>query len=279
MINRIDLQYFLELAQTLHVSRASERLGVTQPTLSYALKRIETDLKAQLFVRTKKGLELTSSGEKLLNEASELIALWDRVLTSVSEDVHEVSGRIRLGCHTAVAQYSLPELLPQILKSHPKLEFDLQHGLSRHMTEQVIASKLDAAIVVNPVQHPDLVIKELLRDQMTLWRVKGCLNPDVLLLEPSLTQTQDILAKLKKHRTQFQRTVTSPSLEVLAQLLASGAGYAVLPERVIRAFHIERFEKVPNAPSFNDRICLIYKREFTRTQRGKVFVKAAAELR
>lgn len=278
MINQSDIKYFIEVAKTQHVSRAAERLGVTQPALTYCLKRLEAETGSALFIRSKRGVTLTSAGEKLYLQSQALIEQWDRVMASVKEDALEVSGRIRLGCHSAVAQYTLPHLLPQLLKENPKLEFDIHHGLSRHMTEAVISSKLDVAFAVNPVAHPDLIIKEICRDDVGLWRAKGCENNDVLLTEPSLMQTQDILKKMKKKGIHFKRTVESSSLEVLAQLVSAGAGYAILPERVVKAIAHEKVERVRESPVFHDRTCLVYKREFTLNQRGKTFVKAALVL-
>ncbi len=278
MINQSDLKYFVEVAKTQHVSRAAERLGVTQPALTYCLKRLEATTGLALFVRSKRGVTLTSAGEKLLLQSQQLIEQWDRVMAAVKEDATEVSGRIRLGCHSAVAQYTLPDLLPQLLKDNPKLEFEIQHGLSRHMTELVISSKIDVAFAVNPVAHPDLIIKEICRDEVSLWRAKACMNPNVLLVEPSLMQTQDILRKMKKRGFDFKRTVESSSLEVLAQLVSAGAGCAILPERVVKAIAHEKIERVREAPVFNDRTCLVYKREFTLNQRGKAFVKAVLVL-
>ncbi len=275
MINQSDLRYFVEVAKTQHVSRAAERLGVTQPALSYCLKRLEAETGSALFIRSKQGVTLTSAGEKLFSQSQALLEQWERVLASVNEDTTEVAGKIRLGCHSAVAQYTLPDLLPQLLKENPKLEFEIHHGLSRHMTEAVISSKLDVAFAVNPVAHPDLIIKEICRDEVGLWRAKGCMNPDVLLTEPSLIQTQDILKKMKKRGIHFKRTVESSSLEVLAQLVSSGAGYAILPERVVKAVAHEKVERVRESPVFHDRTCLVYKREFTLNKRGKAFIQAA----
>ncbi len=177
MINQTDLKYFLELSKSLHVSRAAERLGVTQPTLSHCLKRIEAETKTQLFIRSKKGITLTDSGRRLAERATELILKWDEVLLSAQNEVQKVAGVIRFGCHSAVAQYTLPFFLPDLLKRYPDLTFQFSHGLSRHMAEDVISQKLDAAFVVNPVAHPDLIIKDLSKDRVTLWKAKTCANP------------------------------------------------------------------------------------------------------
>jgi DNA-binding transcriptional LysR family regulator len=277
MIHPEALKYFLELAKTLHMSRAADRLGVTQPTLSHSLKRLEDQVGQPLFLRSKKGLQLTTAGERLREKAQDLLHSWEAVLTSVQDEVSEVKGRLRLGCHTAVAEYTLPLFLPEFLKEYPEVKLTLQHGLSRHMTEMVVSSQLDVAIAVNPQEHPDLVIKELTRDKVTVWIPKGCANMDLLLVEPHLLQSQDILSKLGKKGLHFARTLESASLEVLAQLMNAGTGCAILPERVVRAFSDVKVQAMKDAPVFEDRICVVYKPEFRKIKRGEVFLRALAK--
>jgi DNA-binding transcriptional LysR family regulator len=273
MINQTDLKYFLELSRSLHVTRAAERLGVTQPTLSHCLKRMERETKTPLFIRTKKGLTVTHAGQRLAEQANELIQKWDEVLLSAQNEVQRVAGLIRFGCHSAVAQYTLPLFLAKFLKNYPEINFHFFHGLSRHLAEDVISQKLDAAFVVNPIAYPDLIIKEILKDRVTLWKSKQCLNQDVLILEPSLLQTQDLLRKLQKKSIYFSRVIESSSLEVISQLVASGVGCGILPERVIKAVSDQQIQSIKDAPEFYDRICLIYKSEFRKSMRGQALIE------
>lgn len=271
MINQTDLKYFLEVAKTLHLTRASERLGISQPALSHCLKRIEFETEVSLFVRSKKGVTLTKAGERLAESAKDLIQRWEQVLLKAQSEVHEVAGTIRVGCHSAVAQYTLPVFLPSFLKDFPEISLELSHGLSRHMVEEVLSDKVDVAIAVNPSSHLDLIIKEVLKDTVGLWHSRDCKNRDVLILEPSLLQTQDLLRQLNKANFKFSRFIESPSLEVIAQLVASGAGYGILPERVAKAFGGSGMVKTSQSPEYHDKICLVYKREFAKTERGKAF--------
>ncbi len=276
MINQTDLKYFLELSRTLHVSRAAERLGITQPALSHCLKRIEQETKLALFIRTKKGLFLTDAGRRLSDRAEELIQKWDDVLLAAQNEVQKVAGLIRFGCHSAVAQYTLPLFLAEFLKQYPELTLQLSHGLSRHMSEDVISQKLDAAFVVNPVPHLDLIIKEISRDRVTIWKSKNCINRDVLIVEPSLLQTQDLQRKLQKKNIHFSRIIESSSLEVIAQLVINGVGCGILPERVVKAFGEHQIQSLKDAPEFHDRMCLVYKSEFRKSRRGQALIETVA---
>lgn len=278
MFSPTELEYFIEIAGTAHLSRAAERLGVTQPALSHCVKRMEESLGTPLLIRSKKGVKLTDAGNRLLREANQMKLQWKNLKQSILNEVEQPQGLIRLGCHSAVAQYTLPNFLPKFLASYPDIQIHLNHGLSRHMTEMVISDQLDVAIVVNPVRHDDLILKEFCTDEVTLWKSNGCLNSDLLILNPDLFQTQDILKRLSKRGLTFKRTIESTSLEVIAHLLHAKTGLAILPHRVIESLNgkgANKISSVKNAPVFKDRIYLAYKQTFRQTERGRVFLSAA----
>lgn len=277
MISSADLRYFVALAQIKHMSRAAEKLGITQPALSHCISRVEVELNTTLFLRSKKGVELTPAGKRLYTQSRLLQQQWQRVVNSVHDEVDAPQGHIQLGIHSAVAQYALPLFLPEFLKQNPRINVQLHHDLSRHLTSDVIAGKIDVAIVVNPVAHPDLVIRDLCKDEVTIWRPKHCQNSNLLLIEPHLLQTQDILSKLGKKKIVFSQVVESSSLELIAQLLSAGTGYAVLPKRIVQEFCGNHVETVKGAPVFHDRICVVFKTEFKSLRRGQVFLEALKE--
>ena len=261
-----DLTYFVEIAQVENFSRASERLGVSQPTLSLAMKRLEENIGAQLFVRTKSGVHLTPCGRSLLAKARFLMQEWERTREQSVEAQDEVRGEIRLGCHVSVALYSLSLFLPKLLKQHPQLEVKLVHDLSRHIMESVISLKLDLGVVINPVRHPDLVCKKLCDDEVTLWKLRGQKEvPSVLICDPELLQTQDLQKRLKKTKLNFLRTLSSSSLEVISDLTSSGVGVGILPSRLVQKL-APKLERVAEAPSFKDELYLIYRVENRRVR-------------
>lgn len=141
------------------------------------------------------------------------------------------------------------------------------------MSEEVISGISDIAFVVNPTNHPDLIIKELTKDRITIWKSKNCKNPDVLIIEPGLLQTQNLLHKLEKKDFKFSRIVESSSLEVISQLVNCGAGCALLPEQVIKAIADSNVQHVKDSPEFIDRISLIYKHEFRKLKCGQALIE------
>ena len=88
-----DLSYFIEVSQTLNVSRAAERLGISQPTLSLAIQRLEKNLGANLLIRTKSGVHLTHAGTKLVAQARVLALEWEKIREDALRDENEIRGR------------------------------------------------------------------------------------------------------------------------------------------------------------------------------------------
>ncbi len=262
-----DIRYFSVVSETLNFTRASEKLGITQPTLSYAIKRLENELGGELFIRLKNGVRHTELGEAFLDQAGKVLFEWEQAKKIAVDQKSTVSGTFSLGMHTSVALYSMEHFLPELTKKYPQLEFEFQHGLSREMTEQVVSWKLDFGLVVNPKPHPDLVIKEICKDRVTLFKKAKAKNK--LIIDPNLIQVASIMKKIKKD--QYDGFITSPDLEVIAKLTALGEGTGVLPTRVAAKF--KNISPLSGAPDFHDKICLVYRVEKQKSLAAKKIIE------
>lgn len=267
MPSNSDLTYFLEVVATSNLSRAAERLGISQPSLSLAMQRLEHAVGTPLFNRSTKGVSLTPAGHQVFAHTKSLLEKWDQVRNEALASHQNIQGRFTLGCHPSVALYSLPGFMGRLLEDHPKLEVQLFHDHSRKITEQVVQMKIDIGIVVNPVRHPDLIIHKLCDDEVTFWvgrghrRIQNTEEGDgVLICDPELLQSQDLLKRMKKVGFHFARTISSSSLEVITELTASGTGVGIIPGRVA-ATAFKPLQKIPQAPIFRDEICLLYRIE------------------
>ncbi|MBY0371568.1 LysR family transcriptional regulator [bacterium] len=279
-----ELKYFVEVANTLNFSRAAERLGITQPALSQAVQRLEKSVGGALFVRTRTGVQLTRSGTKLYARGRQLLTQWEDLVRETQRDESELRGTYSVGCHPSVALYTLGKTLPELLTAHPDLSFSLTHDLSRKITERVIGFGLDFGIVINPVRHPGLVIRKLGGDTVRLWTREDPTplqrlgsGQEVLICDPELSQTQDIHRRLGSRGTVFQRQIASSNLEVIASLVASGAGIGVLPGRVANRIAEYRLTPVEgDLPTYADTVCLIYRSDTHGTVAAKQLARALA---
>ncbi len=262
-----ELTYFLEIANTHNFSRAASQLGISQPSISLAIKRLEETIGTNLFIRHKQGVTLTPAGKKLYQQIKVLFDDWDNIRLETIASHQDVRGEITLGCHTTVALY-FHGFLPQLLEKHPKLTFTLKHDISQNITDQVIDSLIDIAIVNNPLKHPDLIIRKLKDFEFTFWKGHGLratqdIHSDqlVIVCDPNIARTSFLLKKWKNKNLKSARIVNSNSLEIVANLTAAGCGIGILPSCFAQLIYQGQLEQIPDAPICYDGLYLIYRKE------------------
>jgi LysR family transcriptional regulator, cell division regulator len=233
-----ELSYFLEVAATKNISRASERLGISQPSLSMAIKRLEEHMGTALLIRQTSGVRLTKAGERFQAKAQILLEQWQTTLKHMKREESEITGCYSLGAHVSVAQGRLSRTLAALLAQYPALEFKLKHDLSRRITEQVINFSLDFGVVVNPIEHPDLVIRRLYSDNVRFYvhadYHETHLTLSHLCYDPDLLQSRILLKQARQVGLNFDRYLASSSLEIIATMCAQGVGVAILPDSVAK---------------------------------------------
>lgn len=258
-----ELDYFTTLAEVLNFSRAAERIGISQPSLSASIKKLERAVGVELFFRDKHKVKLTIAGTRFLTHAKAMQQLWQASKASCYAAENEVQGRVILGCHVSLALCLLPSALSALIAAHPQLTLELKHDLSRRITAEVIGLTMDVGLVVNPVLHPDLIIRKLADDAFTCWISKDCVagNEKVIVCDPNLLQTQAILKQLSQVGMAYDRVLPSNNLELILALVKAGAGVGILPGSVVSTLPRGQLTKLPEAPYFKDEICVIYRHE------------------
>lgn len=280
-----ELTYFLEVANTENLSRAAERLGISQPALTLAMKRLEQSFGQPVLIRGKTGVKLTRAGLQLVGSARSLLEEWNKIKARAEKDEEEIHGVYSIGCHPSVALYTVPSYLKKLLNSYGALELKFTHDLSRKITEEVISNRLDYGIVVNPAPHPDLIIKNMLTDEVTFWVSKKPTplqdpksDSAVLICDPDLLQTQSLMKQLNRKGFRFQRTVTTSNLEVVTSMVTSGAGVGVLPGRVATHRKSDQLKILSTSlPKFQDKICLVYRADVQKSKASREIARLIYE--
>lgn len=263
-----DIKYFITVSETLNITRASEIIGISQPALTYVVKRLERELGGQLFIRLKNGMQLTKLGEEFKKRSRKLLYEWEQAQNIINSDSELLTGSYTFAIHPSVALYVLEPFITKLHDAFPGLTFNFIHGLSREMTEKVISWEADFGIVVNPIEHPDLVISKLCQDEVSIFHSKNA--PLRLIYDSNLSQSELIIKKLGKKNV-FDCSLNSSNLEVVAKLTSLGIGYGILPARVASQYdHIKRFKE---APSVKDEICLIYRPEKHTNRTSKKIIE------
>jgi DNA-binding transcriptional LysR family regulator len=140
-----QIEYFIATAETGSITLASERVNVSQPSISTAIAHLEEELGTQLFVRRHaQGLSLTSAGRLLLVEAKRLVEQAEYIYSVASEVGERVRGQLSLGCFITLAPMVMPELSHSFTSSYP--ETRIMQTVADH--EQLLQGLLNAEIDV-----------------------------------------------------------------------------------------------------------------------------------
>jgi LysR family transcriptional regulator, cyn operon transcriptional activator len=154
-----------------HMTRAAEELGVSQPALSAALRKLEDELETELFHRTGHGVEPTEAGRVFLEHAQITLRAADKATEAVRSLVGLETGSIRVGAGATATGYMLPGAIQSVRKKHPGLRFSIREAGSLQVAQGVLSGELDLGIVTLPVIHPrsdELVVVREIADELRL---------------------------------------------------------------------------------------------------------------
>jgi DNA-binding transcriptional LysR family regulator len=152
------LRIFVVVAEELHFGRAAELLGMTQPPLSRSVRKLEDDLGAELFDRSRRQVRLTPAGVVLLEEARELLAREDRTRALVRRARDGDLGTLRAGVPPDTTAAALAALLAECAERMPGLRVDLQEVTTDEQVRLLASGGLEAGLVHRPVEAADLVL-------------------------------------------------------------------------------------------------------------------------
>lgn len=150
------LRYFVTVAEEGNVTRAADRLHLTQPTLSRQIAQMERNLGVQLLEREGRGVKLTRQGELLRVRAKDLLDLSVRVEREVRADGAELVGRVVIGCGEFAAMDDLAAIVADFAGQHPGVRFDIVTGTADVVRERMAANLVDVAVLMEPTDLTDL---------------------------------------------------------------------------------------------------------------------------
>ena len=248
-MNLRDLQYLVALADHRHFGRAAEACFVSQPTLSTQVKKLETELGAELLERSPRAVLLTAVGEQVVAHARTVLDEADAIRGVARHAQDPRAGQLRLGAFPTIAPYLFPHVVPTLRDRLPDLELLLTEEKSAVLIEQLRTGRLDAAVLALPVDDDTLHTELLFREDFVLavpanhplavgasdGSEQAPISIDVLHDERVLLLTEghclrdQALAVCQLAGVGERDGFRATSLETLRNMVAAGAGVTLLP--------------------------------------------------
>jgi DNA-binding transcriptional LysR family regulator len=160
------LRYFAAVAETGHMTRAAEQLGIQQPPLSLQIKALERELGVLLFRRHPRGVALTDAGRLFQAEALRMLQDMDAMKQRMTRVAKGQAGRLAVGfTSSAAAHRFMPDALREFRRAYPDVELQLREDNAAELTEALAAGRLHCSLLRVPVARPEgLLFETLLRE-------------------------------------------------------------------------------------------------------------------
>ncbi|WP_380879370.1 LysR family transcriptional regulator [Sphingomonas sp. DBB INV C78] len=243
-----QLLYFTTLAETLNFHRAAQKLNISQPPLTVAIRKLELDLGAQLFVRGSRGVMLTAAGEAALEPARAALARAEEVRLAAQQGQSGERGQLRVGFVGSAIYSLLPRIIPPFRRQYPQVDLVLEDSTSVDIARRIRTGDLDVGLVRLPLlDGRDLIVKVVESDELiaavpaaSRFAASGSLALASLASEPFILHTRisvlHMIGLMACHEAGFMPRVAQEATQVhtILSLVQSGLGVALVPARTTR---------------------------------------------
>jgi DNA-binding transcriptional LysR family regulator len=230
----VGLRYVHAIVTCGSMTEAARRLGVSQPTLSVAVRGLEARLGTSLFHRGPKGVVPTPSGLALARAAEGVLNLLRQADDEVRGIESAAAGRFVVACYHSFGAFFLPPLMRALRHTAPAIEVALWEGTGPEVQGATVdrTAHFGVDCGLGPRPHPELVIVPMFRDVMCVVRARR--HPHVLgplFHVPRIPSSERIVTALRASG-RLVDDVACGDLELVKSLVLHGAGVGVLPWRV-----------------------------------------------
>jgi LysR family hydrogen peroxide-inducible transcriptional activator len=259
-----QLYYVLAVAEHQNFTKAANKCFVTQPTLSMQIQKLEDQLNILIFDRSKKPIELTEVGIKIVYQAKNIVNEANRIQDIVDQQKGFIGGEFKLGIIPTIMPTLLPMFLKTFIKKYPKVKLKIEELNTEEIIMKINDGHLDAAIVSTPLKIEDIKERVLFYEPFVGYipkhhrlsekkkiDVSDLDINDMLLLQDGHCFRDGVINLCSALKNQKEGTfqLESGSIEMLVKLSNEGLGMTLLP--YLHTFDIKEKER-KNLHNFNE---------------------------
>lgn len=262
-----QIEYILAVHKTGHFGRAAAELGVSQPTLSAQIQKVEAELGLVLLDRQAKRIGLTDHGEALVERMRALVVAHQQLVAATDGALTELRGPYTLGIIPTLAPYALPWFLSDFAAAHSAVELTILEMPTDEILVELAAGRMDAALLATPLGEPSILERVLFYDPFYLYAhasdplleedafdVTELESNKLWLLEDGHCVRAQVISLCGIHQRSPLESVrfAGGSFETLRHLIDASGGYTLVPETYART--LPRGVRQKQIRPFADRI-------------------------
>jgi LysR family cyn operon transcriptional activator len=249
------LEYFIAVCEELHFTRAAEKLGISQPTLSHQIQLLEQRVGAPLFLRIGKKIFLSEAGHILLKHSTQVFYELKQAQLSIDELQGLKRGRLRIGC---AGNHLLTSSLISFHQQYPGIELSVTELATDDTKEALLMNRLDLGVVFLPLEDDQLDNVPLFQEELQLAvskahelakadsvRLQDLRNYPLIMLQQKFVVRQMLNQYCKEAGVELQISMELSTMDSLMQMAKSHVGAVVLPRSYLARMNHVQLRIVP----------------------------------
>ncbi|MBR0102875.1 MAG: LysR family transcriptional regulator [Selenomonadaceae bacterium] len=283
-----QLKYFQMASRLKNITRAAQRLKVSQPNITVAIRKLETELEVQLFDRSQKQLTLTPEGSVFLKRIELALRNIDEAVLEVNDYKQLQKGTIKIGIPPMMGAYLFPKVFSVFRHLHPNLDVLLFEEGSLSIREKLESDELDFGIIIVPDSTPNLNVLKMSRNQLMVcvsqrsslarkeWITpRDIASSDLIMMKEGSYLREVVQSKLSALKITPRTVLESGQIVTIKGLVAHQVGIAFLLDFICEDSH--DIKAIPfYEPIFVD-IGLAWKKEKYVSKAAQAFIDFCKE--
>ena len=236
-----QLKYIIAIDRYRNFAKAAEALGISQPTLSAMLVKLEEELDVRIFERTNKSVIPTTAGQRIIRQAEKASAEVNRISELVAESKGTINGQFNLSVGPTIAPYILPKFIKHYKADYPEVQLFVREMKAEHMFDALIQNEIDAGIAIAGNTRTGVLEIPLYTERFYVYLAKSCwrklpvFKPENLEHEKMWVMKEaqclrESAFSFCKERSKGQHTYEAGSIETLIRIVDENGGYTIIPE-------------------------------------------------
>lgn len=273
-----QMEYIVALDKYRHFVLAAEACGVTQPTLSAMIQKLEEELDVKIFSRDRKNITPTSIGEKIIRQAKITLNETQKIKEVVADESSNMNGNLRIGILPTIAPYLVPDFIYYFRKSYPNVNLFIDEKENRSLIQDLRFGNLDIAITTPPEAHANILEIPVYVEKFVAYFSETCSKARQMIVNGNLPPEQMWILKeghcipngginLCENKDIGNHIYEAGSIDTLIKIVDRNGGYTIIPELHISTLNEKQKENIQTLnvnPPAQRTVSILIKDDFIR---------------
>lgn len=273
-----QMEYIVALDKYRHFVLAAEACGVTQPTLSAMIQKLEEELDVKIFSRDRKNITPTSIGEKIIRQAKIALNETQKIKEVVADESSNMNGNLRIGILPTIAPYLVPDFIYYFRKSYPNVNLFIDEKENRSLIQDLRFGNLDIAITTPPEAHANILEIPVYVEKFVAYFSETCSKARQMIVNGNLPPEQMWILKeghcipngginLCENKDIGNHIYEAGSIDTLIKIVDRNGGYTIIPELYISTLNEKQKENIQTLnvnPPAQRTVSILIKDDFIR---------------